>query len=52
MLQNEGADEVNNYGRTERKERQVNKIHANAGGLNAELFAKPRAHSKQLEFEQ
>jgi len=52
VLKNKGAYQINDYWRPKSEERKVNEIHANAGGLNAELLAKPRADPKQLEFNQ
>jgi len=51
VLENERHDEVQDDGRTHRKEREVNEIHADACSTNAEFAAPPAAHAESALLE-
>lgn len=51
MFQDKSHNEVNDDGRAEGKKREVNKIHADMGCLDAEFFAPPFANTEGLLFE-
>lgn len=51
MFQDESHNKINDDGRAEGKKGQVNKVHADVRGLNAEFFAPPFANAEGFLFE-
>lgn len=51
MLKNKSHDKIDDNGAAKSKKREVNKVHANSSGVNAQFFAPPFANTKSLPFE-
>jgi len=50
MFKYERHNKINNDRASERKKRQINKIHSYRGGFYPHLFSKPLAHAKSPLF--